>query len=63
MKLLKKIAKNPRKVFPGRWFGALTGRPGGLMKNLKTPGKPGELAGMLPQLPDIFRFFDFPFGG
>ena len=34
--------KKPRYVFPGR-FGALTGRPGDLMKNLETPGKTGRV--------------------
>ena len=38
MKLVKKKFKKPWKVFPGR-FGVLTGRPGVVMKNLKTPGK------------------------
>ena len=41
-KLMKKFRKRPRKVFPGR-FGALTGRPGDLMKNLETPGKTGRI--------------------
>ena len=38
----KKKMKKPRYVFPGR-FGALTGRPGDLMKNLETPGKTGRV--------------------
>ena len=42
MKLMKKIWKRPRKAFPGR-FGALTGRPGDLMKNLETPRKSGRV--------------------
>ena len=41
MKLMKKIWKRSRKAFPGR-FGALTGRPGDLMKNLETPRKTGK---------------------
>ena len=42
MKLMKKLWKRSRKTFPGR-FGALTGRPGDLMKNLETPGKTGRV--------------------
>ena len=42
MKLMKKNWKRPRKAFPGR-FGALTGRPGDLMKNLETPRKSGRV--------------------
>ena len=41
-KLMKKFRKRSQKVFPGR-FGALTGRPGDLMKNLETPGKTGGI--------------------
>ena len=42
MKLVKKLWKRSRKAFPER-FGALTGRPGDLMKNLETPGKTGRV--------------------
>ena len=42
MKLMKKLWKRSRKAFPGR-FGALTGRPGDLMKNLETPEKTGRV--------------------
>ena len=34
--------KPPRLLFTGR-FGALTGRPGDLIKNLETPGKTGRV--------------------
>ena len=40
-KLMKKFWKRSR-YFPGR-FGALTGRPGDLMKNLETPWKTGRV--------------------
>ena len=42
MKLVKKLWKRSRKAFPER-FGALTGRPGDLMKNFETPGKTGRV--------------------
>ena len=41
-KINKKFWRRPRYVIPGR-FGALTGRPGDLMKNLETPGKTGRV--------------------
>ena len=42
MKLMKTILKKPMEGISGR-CGALTGRPGDLMKNLETPGKTGRV--------------------
>ena len=35
--------RNAQKFILSRRFGALTGRPGNLMKNLETPGKTGRV--------------------
>ena len=58
MKLMKKKMKKPRCVFPGR-FGALTGRPGDLMKNLETPGKTGRVGRYVLNQPELRITEDF----
>ena len=42
LKIKLKHRNAQKSILPGR-FGALTGRPGDLMKNLETPGKTGRV--------------------